>query len=1199
MRLVAAFCIFGVSLVFGQSDRSTITGTISDQAGAVVANAPIQAKNLSTGLVYTAASTGTGNYTISELPAGSYEVTATVPGFKKYIRGGLDLLAAQTYRVDISLQVGVATESVTVSESAPLLKTESGELGHAVSGASLDSLPVLGLGSTQASNSGIRNPFAATQLLPGGEFTGDVTVFINGNPNNTDTLRIEGQDSSNPMETAFTSQTQPSADAVQEFQIQTSNYAAEYGQAGGGVFIATMKSGTNQFHGSGYDYFVNEALNAASPFVNTKPRARRNDYGVTFGGPVRIPKVYDGRNKTFFFYNFEQFRETEVVNNVPDTVPTEAYRSGNFASALTGQKLGTDPLGNPIFAGEIYDPASNFTASNGSVVRTPFLNNVVPATRMDSVALAIQNLIPAPSGPNASGLINNYLPAYDSIRHTDINSIKVDQMLTSKAKLSVYFERNHTYSPYSQALFADGLPFEITAGFGNTFWNYSSRVNFDYTLTPTLLLHVGLGYVNQHGPTSFTAATDGFNPASIGLTGTFDTGRFPNISGLLSAVGTGGMQSMGPFVSDGAPGCITCGAGLFSFRPTGNTSLTWIKGNHTYKAGTEIIVNNFMNKQDYPGEGAFVFSNGETSEPYLYPNTTLAGGYPGFAYASFLLGAVDSGNIGTPTDPHLADSSVSFFIQDSWKVTHKFTLDYGLRYDYQTYIRETDGRMASFSETVPNANAGGLLGGTIYEAAQSCNCMFGKNYPFGFGPRLGAAYQITPKTVFRAGFGIVYAKTAGFDNFTIAGNNPFVSPGGFTPAMYLDNGVQIPINPWPDFNASQFPNVKGQIGTAPALVDPNAGRPGRQFQWSVGIQRQILRDLVAEASYVGNRGAWWPADGFAVYNALTPQILAAHGLSLSNPANLQLLTLPISNPQVVAAGFGAPYPGFPSSGTLAQALRPFPQFGNISGMYAPLGDTWYDALQAKVTKRLSHGLDATYNFSWQKSLSMDASAEGSGGGVINDAFNRQVNKDISPYDQPLVSIIALNYTTPKWQPGSSSASKAVAWLTRDWTYGALLSYRSGLPIEAPLATNNLAGVLFQSTLVNRVPGQNPFLVNLNCNCFNPATTLVLNPAAWSQPAPGQFGDAAAYYSDYRQERHPSENMNFGRVFRIREQMNFQIRAEFTNVFNRTIMNVPSSTNIASPALLTHGTYTGGFGYINTASAGGQSRQGMLVARFSF
>jgi hypothetical protein len=313
----------------------------------VVANAPIQARNLDTGAVYPAASTNTGNYTLSELPVGRYEITVNVSGFKKFLRQGLAVQAAQTYRVDITLEVGSNSESVTVTEAAPLLKTESGELSHNVTGETLNTIPVLGIGSSYASNSGVRNPMAATNLIPGAIFGGDTTVRVNGTPQNTESFRVEGQESVNQTMMAFGSQNQPSVDSIQEFSVQTSNYSAEFGQAGGGVFIATMKSGTNSLHGSLYDYFVNDALNAAVPLQNVKPRAHRNDYGFTLGGPVWIPKLYNGKDKTFFFYSFEQFRENTLVNNVPLTVPTDAYRAGNFATAPPARSWATIRWGVP------------------------------------------------------------------------------------------------------------------------------------------------------------------------------------------------------------------------------------------------------------------------------------------------------------------------------------------------------------------------------------------------------------------------------------------------------------------------------------------------------------------------------------------------------------------------------------------------------------------------------------------------------------------------------------------------------------------------------------------------------------------------------------------------------------------------------------------------------------------------------------
>src|ERR1700730_16807942 len=362
---LALSLLVSASGAFAQGDRGTITGTISDPAGAVVANAAIQARHVETGTLYDGASTNTGNYTLAQLPVGTYEVSVTVPGFKKFVRSGLTVQVAATVRIDIALEVGSASESVTVHADAPLLKTESGELSHNVTTETIDNLPILGIGSSMAGSSAIRNPQAVAYLLPGAYVAPNAQMRVNGAPGNTASYRLEGQDASNGQVPATQAQVQPSVDAIQEVTIQTSNFSAEYGQVGGGFFNYTMKSGTNQFHGSVYDYAVNEVFNANTPWVNAKPVARRHDYGVTVGGPVDIPKLYDGHDKTFFFFNWEQYRETQEVNNLLITVPTLAYRGGNFATALTGKNLGTDPAGRPIPEGAIYDPTTTHDDDHG------------------------------------------------------------------------------------------------------------------------------------------------------------------------------------------------------------------------------------------------------------------------------------------------------------------------------------------------------------------------------------------------------------------------------------------------------------------------------------------------------------------------------------------------------------------------------------------------------------------------------------------------------------------------------------------------------------------------------------------------------------------------------------------------------------------------------------------------------------------
>ena len=1175
---------------FSQSDRGTITGTVVDPVGSVVSGAPLEARHLETGAVYQAATSATGNYTLSQLPTGTYVLSVQVPGFKKFVRENLSLPVAQTLRIDVVLEVGSNVESVTVTEAAPLLKTESGELSHNVSTEDMNNLPVIGIGSSAAGSAGIRNPYSVMEMLPGSMWSPDTNVRLNGLPANTESLRVEGQDSTNGL--IYTqSMTQPSVEAIQEFAVETSNFAAEFGQVGGGYFNVTMKSGTNSFHGSAYEYFVNEALNAGTPFTNNgdggllRPRQRRNDYGFTVGGPVILPKIYNGRNKLFFFFNFEQFRETVITNNVPTTVPTLLYRLGNFTQALTGTTVGLDPLGRPIGANEIYDPLSQYVA-NGQVIRNPFPNNTIPSMELDPVALAVENLIPLPTN---SGLINNYLTTYTNPRISDIPSLKFDYQLSSKSKLSGYWSRTATHSPNNGP-----LPIPITTAVPSNIVANTIRLNFDQTITPTLLLHLGVGliYLNDNQPVA------PYNPVTgIGLKGT-NANFFPALQALTN--GQGGMAGMGP-------GTV---ADIVYDKPTANTSLTWVHNNHTYKAGGEVIIAGYPATNSTYANGWLDFSSIESGLPSTN-GQSLSGGTPGFPYASFLLGAVDSGFIGDPSKSRLGAHAFSLFAQDSWKVTRKFTLDYGLRYDYQSYLQGDD-EIPYFSASTPNPAAGNLLGAVAFNGygPGHCNCSLAHNYPFAFGPRVGAAYQITPKTVLRLGAGVSYYVTTddGLNAYSTGSEFIYAAPAYGTPAFTMAQGMPYQVT-WPNYNPGQVP-LPGTIASPAQQIDPHAGRPARILQWSLGLQRQLTRNLMVEAAYVGNRGAWWNSAYIICPNCIGQAILAGNDLSLNNATDLQLLNSPLNSTLAKQLGFSnPPYPGFPLTATVAQSLRPFPQFSNITNMHwAPDGDTWYNSLQAKATQRLSHGLDAGSTFTWSKAFMMGTEGDISTLSPVtpgtNDVFNRPQNRYLSGLDQPLLFTLAAGYTTPK-----PSGNKVLSLIARDWRIGAILRYGSGLPILSPIATNGLASTLFRGTgavgttggtFMDRVPGVPLFTENLNCHCFNPNTTFVLNPAAWTNPAPGQWGTAAAYYDDYRYQRRPVENMSLGREFRIREKTSLQIRAEFTNIFNRTEINNPTSTNaLATQTRNAAGQTTAGFGYINNGTVFSAPRQGQLVARFQF
>jgi Carboxypeptidase regulatory-like domain/TonB dependent receptor len=1238
-RISAALLLLAFGLL-AQSDRGTITGTIADPAGAVVASGKVEAKNIATGAVYEVASTDTGNYTIAQLPAGTYEMTVTVPGFKKFVRQNLTVQVAATVRIDVVLEVGATSESVTVTEAAPLLKTESGELSHNVSTDKLDNLPAITLGATSGLGN-IRNPLQAVTLLPGTQFASDNTLRVNGMPSSTYSIRVEGQDATNGIHRQFTQVNQAGLDAIQEVTVQTSNFAAEYGQAGGGYFNYTMKSGTNQFHGSAYDYFVNEALNSPMPFTNDGTghhllnRQRRNDYGFTFGGPVDIPRVYNGHDKTFFFFNFEQFRETQRITTGLQTVPTLAYRDGDFSGARLPTKLGTDAAGNDLFQNEIFDPNTTRPVG-GSIVRDPYPNGVIPKRDMDPVALKIQSMIPLPTGTRATGFINNYeAPPYDNYRHTTIPSIKLDHNLSSSIKISGYYSQTRAYSPQ-----VNDFQTPFTNSVIQDTKSHTVRVNYDQSITPTMLLHLGAGLLYTTQPN----LTPAFDQSSLGWSKNFSA---PNLFPWLS-IGTDTFGSKGGMSYVG--GIFNPYAYLEDIKPTQNASLTWVRGNHTIKMGGETLFEGFPNLSYSRANGNLGFGAQQTSDPWefgkLPPNTPT-----GLAYASFLLGRSLSLNHGTGSSNRLGNHSLGLYVQDTWKVTRKFTLDYGLRYDYVSLLKEQYGRMQDAAFNTPNPVAGNRLGSVLYQA--TCNCSFNRNYPFAFGPRLGAAYQITPKLVFRAGVGISYGTSPNQAGLSPnVGDFYTVSPVSYGEAATLlrdgnpfgpGNRFGNPPIFWPDFR----PNYPSE--TAPGIrppqspfiaIDRNSGRPPRIFQWSIGLQREITHDLVVEATYVGNRGVWWTSPLLSTYgyNGLQPDTLKSmYGIDVSVPGDRTLLTLPISSPLVTSRlpFFANPnnvYPGFPAGQTLGQALRPYPQWTGVPPFLGPpLGVTWYDSLQSKVTKRFSHGLSADAAFTWQKELNLGVASDTSyltpAPNLINDVFNYAQNKQISAFSRPFMLVITANYTTPGFG-GNRAGTKALSWLVRDWTLGTLLRYQSGQVIRTPPSSNNFFNQIKRTdnpatfgganTFFNRVPGANPLLFDPNCKCFDPTTQLVLNKDAWTDAPAGTFGTSAPYYNDYRWQRQPAESISLGRNFPLAKEgrIKLNVRAEFQNMFNRLFLTNPMTVaassspfvigagapNPISPTIRIAGTQTlsSGYGFVNTFNGGAaQPRTGQMVARITF
>jgi hypothetical protein len=667
----------------------------------------------------------------------------------------------------------------------------------------------------------------------------------------------------------------------------------------------------------------------------------------------------------------------------------------------------------------------------------------------------------------------------------------------------------------------------------------------------------------------------------------------------------------------------------FEEKPSFTANATWIKGNHTFKGGAELYLEAAINGS-YAGV-SYATGTGPTSQPYTITGSTNSQTM-GFGFASFLLGDYSS-TLQTPQlNYRQGNQQWALFVQDTWKVTRKLTLDYGLRWDYATTYKEQYGRLGRFDPNTPNANAGGNLGGTIY--ASTCKCSFYQHpYPYAIGPRIGLAYSINPKTVLRAGFGVNYqfAAASGGGIVSLNGSYPLA---GINPFVNIETPGALVQPSWPTTDPSRYP-VLGALPSAPSMPDRNSLRPPRVSQWSIGFQRQITGTFSMEAAYVGNVGVWEPSGPLGFFSQISPDKYASFGLypypgsgpagynytipgdtynattntwSICVPGNdcdrVLLSRLPTDSAviaKMTAAGKASiltPYKGF-TGNTLLSTLYPYPQVGAIAPSGSPTGNSMYNSLQIKATKRLTHGLQANGAYTWAKGFTRP---------FRQDFFNPNSNPWAMQNIPPQVLTFNITYTTPK----ASFVPKYANEVIKDWQVGFFANYQSGSFLTPP--TSPTANFLGSQDI--RVKGAPLYLVDINnIHSYNPQQQVVLNPAAW-QPCPTNSVCAATstLYSDFRGPRAPRENANIGRHFRIKERYDLYIRAEFVNIFNRTIFPNPSASNpqIAPTKGAGGGTIlTSGFGVINTYQAPGAypaptagavtllGRTGTIIARFQF
>lgn len=1165
------FSLFGVlallagTIAWGQANRATITGTVTDSTGAVVAGAEVTATNTETNVPAKSVSNGDGIYVIPNLFPGHYSIEFTRSGFETYLRTGMTLNSTEVARIDAALKVGTANESVTVTSDAPILDMETATIGTNMKGDVVKQLPLsiydggrfiedFAVAITPG-YSVVSSPYGA--VVNGGQwFTKDFTV---DGTSGTSNIRGDSMESG------------PSMEAVEEVQAETSGLDVQSSITGGGVMAFNLKSGTNSLHGSAFTYGLNEILDA-NTWTNDnlgtpKAKDRGWDYGFSLGGPVR-------HNKTFFFGTFERFDRTDYrLNSGGATVPTAAFLTGDF-STLMGDPLWNNNgsiypctsgcAGTPLMvqndAGQslqarvdmIYDPTTG----------NQFTNNIIPSGQISPLAQKFNSYY-SNYAPNLGGIYNNErtLLAGTPTQTPVWYVVKLDHVLSEKDRLtgSWIYDHNPRYQADSGGVWESGT---TTGGpLSNLrkqfFTEQQYRLSESHTFGP-----------NKLNVLNFTDAFDdnGSVPADpnnwnsqvgIGNTGA-DT--FPEISFSDNQAGIGETYIGNTWQGDVAGATIT----------TGDT-FTWSKGRHNLSFGGTFVAHEVDSRT---GSGAYSFD-------FSYLNTSGPGyPYDGFGFASYELGLVHTASDTVPYNLYGRQKDISLFAQDNYKVTPKLTVNLGLRWGYNTRFHEKNGNWANFDQTAISPIYG-VPGSLVF--AKNGSDSFEKNeYDNNYGPSLGIAWQFLPNVVVRASYGLIF-NPVGVTFFSGV-------PDGFAPQLGTNSANNF--NWTTNSGAFNYPGVftKATSSTDPSFmtpfpvsVDPRSLRLGYSEAFNFGVQQQLTPNMRLEISYVGNRGhrltdtalAWNESSTATFLNLVDSNpATAANGYQSINPYNDYIYCPAAAGPSAATYGAPCPYAGF--YGPAMAAIAPMPQMANAEATYwyyanlqyagLPLGQSFYDSLVVDVVKRTGRGLamDLSYDWSRQEGDSYSAEQEGNGfyTGVEDFQNMRAAAHALTSYDLPQVVKGFVTYELPfgKGKLWLANQGPVVNTLVNGWTIGTLLNYYTGQPFRVgaadpywPLWGNiypefnvtNFKGTSSPGKYVpvpssGQVPAQNYYM---------PSTVASNPPVGVLPPSPTN--------SRLRCPGQASENSTFQKMNHVGPdgKYNLSVRLDFYNLFNRHYYNI--------------------------------------------
>jgi len=1097
-------------LLNAQNARATFSGAVVDPTGSPIPNASVRLTDTARNETEQRKTNDSGRFLVNNLVPGKYRLEIDAQGFASYNATNLTLSVDQHLDLQIKLQVGTAQQTLQVSESPTALETENATISQVVDHSQIENLPLNG-----------RQSLGLITLVPNvrpgptfdpTNFDGAGTFSINGGRNNSNEILLDGSPSTAAGSGPGGAQTAAyklGLDAVQEFRVITNTLPAEYGNTGGGAVSVVSKSGANTPHGSAFEYLRNSALDANDFFSNRAgiPLAsfKRNQFGGSFGGPVVLPKLYNGRNRTFFFVDYEGLRSGTGANLVR-TVPNVAQRSGDFSQTRNA-------AGNPIV---IYDPLTTRQLSNGSYVRDPFPGNMIPSGRFDAVA---KNLLQYWPLPNQPGDLNNYIVGTSALYNADQADYRVDHRISDRH--SFYARYSHNFNLSTPAL---------AFGFSDPAFSRQSPTRQavgDYTWVKSNLTVVNAHYGYSWLGDANSRLNDGFDNGTLGFSPNFTRGAQ---HAALTQINIANISQIGSGIFFQSPYSIHQFSG----------SVSHVTGNHTIKAGVDVRRYRYVGiTYNLPG-GSFSFSQNYTQGPN--PLTATATG--GIGLASFLLGT-GTGQDMIQNSRDIKAPAVAGYVQDDWKVNARLTLNLGLRYDLFVPRTEAQDQLSWFDQTAvsPLAAQTGLdLHGGLRFASSDHRRQFSTDWN-NFAPRLGAAYKLDAKTVLRSGFAVMYpipntsiTAGAGFDGFSAT--STFTSSlDNLVPTTYLTqafaNGLVQPTG-----RANGLSTLAGQ---SIAPKDPS-NTTSYNLQWNFTVERELPGKGLVEVSYVGNHGVHLPIGAGVQLNQLPTRDLAMGSALLA----------PVKNPF-----YGIITEGILSGPTTTrgQLLRPFPQFNAVTNDQPSLAESIYHALGVRFEKRFRSDYVAQASYTFAKLLD-DSSETGGFTGTnqsAQDYNNFKLERSLASQDVTHRFVASFQAPLPFGQNRVflSSARGAAAALLGGWQVNGIFSVQSGIPLglTATNTSNSLGG------------GERPNSTGRSAALSGPVQdrlTKYFDTAQFTQPAAFTFGNVSRTLPDVRGPRTTNLDVSLFKNFQVTERLRAQFRGEAFNISNSPMFGLPGT-----------------------------------------